>query len=63
MYSWKYLMFFYCPSNEEFSLSLWLKTQTVTFLYTKLSQSASKECRSIVRDESSVYFNVTAKHV
>ena len=22
-----------------------------------------KECRSIVRDESSVYFNVTAKHV
>ena len=23
----------------------------------------SKECRSIVRDESSVYFNVTAKHV
>ena len=21
------------------------------------------ECRSIVRDESSVYFNVTAKHV
>ena len=26
-------------------------------------QSKSKECRSIVRDESSVYFNVTAKHV
>ena len=23
----------------------------------------TKECRSIVRDESSVYFNVTAKHV
>ena len=26
-------------------------------------QVNSKECRSIVRDESSVYFNVTAKHV
>ena len=24
---------------------------------------SNKECRSIVRDESSVYFNVTAKHV
>ena len=28
-----------------------------------LIQHPTKECRSIVRDESSVYFNVTAKHV
>ena len=28
-----------------------------------LSICLIKECRSIVRDESSVYFNVTAKHV
>ena len=28
-----------------------------------INNSNIKECRSIVRDESSVYFNVTAKHV
>ena len=28
-----------------------------------LRDSRDKKCRSIVRDESSVYFNVTAKHV
>ena len=28
-----------------------------------LANTHAKECRSIVRDESSVYFNVTAKHV
>ena len=28
-----------------------------------LARVCSKECRIIVRDESSVYFNVTAKHV
>ena len=30
---------------------------------TTFNISVIKECRSIVRDESSVYFNVTAKHV
>ena len=34
----------------------------ISFLL-KTYYSVTKECRSIVRDESSVYFNVTAKHV
>ena len=32
-------------------------------LHRKQCNGIIKECRSIVRDESSVYFNVTAKHV
>ena len=40
--------------------------QTHTWTYTDgqtQNLRPAKECRSIVRDESSVYFNVTAKHV
>ena len=44
-------------------------TQRIFYYHTSCGRTkrqnfkTSKECRSIVRDESSVYFNVTAKHV
>ena len=35
-----------------------------TFIYAYFGRcSSTKECRSILRDEASVYFNVTAVHV
>ena len=41
---------------------LWIITKIEVNFWYKIDDNI-KECRSIVRDESSVYFNVTAKHV
>ena len=49
--------------NSEPWLIQYIKVVRPKWLGIFQSVSTTKECRSIVRGESSVYFNVTAKHV